>query len=55
MCTELIEATIIQHYYWSNLRDNICIDVKVFNTCQKNKKQNLKYGKLPANEAEAIP
>ena len=25
------------------------------NTCHKNKKQNLKYGNLPAKEAQAIP
>ena len=29
--------------------------IKVCNTCQKNRKQNFKYGKLIAKEAEAIP
>ena len=48
------EANISQHYYWPQLRDNICTHIKVYNNCQKNKKQNLKYGKLPAKEAEAI-
>ena len=28
---------------------------KVCKTCHKNKKQNLKYGKLTANYMEAIP
>ena len=49
------EATISQHYYLHQLRDDICIYIKVFNTCQKNKKHNLKYGKLLSKEAEAIP
>ena len=29
--------------------------IKVSRTCQKNKKQNLKYSKLSTKEAEAIP
>ena len=53
--TEYTEATIIQHYYWNQLRDYICTYIKVCTICQKNKKKNLKYGKLPAKEAEAIP
>ena len=52
---ERTEATIYQHYYWPNLRDNIPTHRKVFNTCQKNRKHNIQYGKLPAKEAEAIP
>ena len=52
---ELTEATVSQHYYWTNLRNNMRTHIKVCNTCHKNKKQNLKYGKLPAKEAEAIP
>ena len=52
---EHIEATIHQHYYWPNLRDNIRTHIKVCNNCQKNKKQNSKYGKLPGKEAESIP
>ena len=49
------EAAISQHYYWNKLRDDIRTHIKVCNTCHKNKKQNFKYEKLPAKEAEAIP
>ena len=48
-------ATISQHCFWPNLRNNICAHVKVCNTFHLKKKQNPKYGKLPAKEAEAIP
>ena len=51
----LIKSNFSQHYLWPNLRDNIRTRFKVCNSCQKNKKQNLKCGKLPAKEAEAIP
>ena len=50
-----IEANISQHYYWPQVRVNIRTHIKVYNTYQKNRKQNLKYGKLPAKEAGAIP
>ena len=53
--TERTEATISQYYYWTHLRDNIRTHIKVCKTCYKNRKHNLKYGKLPAKEAEAIP
>ena len=52
--TELTEAIISQQYYWPHLRDNIRTNIKFCKNCQKNKKQNLKYGKLPAKEGEAI-
>ena len=52
---DLTEATIIQHLYWTNLKDSISTHIKVCKTCQKNKKQNPKYGFLTAKEAEAIP
>ena len=35
---ELTEAIISQHYYWTNLRDDIITQIKVCNTCKKNKK-----------------
>ena len=50
-----IKATIIQNYGFPNLRDNIHTHINVCKTCQKNKKQDLKYGKLPAKEVEATP
>ena len=49
------EATISWHYYWPQLSDNIRTHIKVCKTCHKNKKQNFKYGKLPAKEADTIP
>ena len=52
---DITEATISQHYYWPQLRDNIRTHINVCNTCQKKMKQNFKYGKLSAKEAEAIP
>ena len=55
LVTDHTEAIVTQHYYWPNLRDDIRTHIKVCKNCQKNKKQNLKYGKLPAREAESIP
>ena len=52
---EHTEDTIIKHCYWPKLRDKICTRIKVCKTCQKNNKENLRYGKFPAKEAEAIP
>ena len=52
---DLNKTTFIQHYWWPNLRDNIRTHVKVCKTCHKNKKQNLKYGKLTAKKEEYIP
>ena len=48
------EATINQHYYWPNLRDDIRSHIKICEICQKNKKQNKKYGHLPVKEAETV-
>ena len=52
--TEHTEATISQHYYHNHLRDNTRTHIKVCAVFQKKKKQNLKYGELPAKEMEAI-
>ena len=49
------EATIGQTYYWPNIRDNIHTQINVCKNCEKNKKQSLKYGHLPAKASEAIP
>ena len=51
-CTDV---TISQHYYWTNLKDYILTHIKVCKKFQKNKKYNLRHGKFPAKEAEAIP
>ena len=53
--TECTEATISQHCYWPNLRYNIRTHINFCNNFQKKEKQNFKYVKLPAKEAEAIP
>ena len=52
--TEHIEASISQHCYWPHLREDIRTHINVCNNCQKNKKQNLEYGKFSVKEAEAI-
>ena len=44
--TERTEATINQHYYCPNLSKDIGNHIKVFNTCQKERRK--KYGNLPA-------
>ena len=46
--TECTEATITQHYYWINIRNNICTQNNGCKTFQNKKKQNLKYGQLTA-------
>ena len=49
------EATISQNCYWSNIRDEKHTKIKDCTTFQRNNKQGLKCGHLPAKEAEAIP
>ena len=49
------EATISQHYYWKNLRDDICTHIKARKTFKINKNQNLKYRNSTAKKAEAVP
>ena len=48
------KTTISQHYSWTNPRDDTRTHLKVCNTCNRNKKQNVKYIKLIANKGEAI-
>ena len=52
---DLTKSTISQHYEWPNLRDGIRTHIKVFKNCQNNKKQNLRYVKLPAEGVGSIP
>ena len=49
------EETIRQHLYWPDLRDDVRKYIKKCDTCQRFKRQQKKYGHLPAKEAEAIP
>ena len=37
------------------MRDDIRTQIDVFKTCQRNKKQILKYGNLPSKVVEATP
>ena len=50
LVTERTDASISQHYYWNNLRNKIHTHIKVCMECRKNRKINIKYGKLPAKE-----
>ena len=49
------EATISQHYYWTNSGGDILTHTKVCRNSLDKNKQGLKYGRLRAKEAEAIP
>ena len=49
-----IKVTINYHYYWLNLRDNICTHFKVCKTCQKSKKNPSKMEIYSLNEVETI-
>ena len=44
-----------QHLYWPYIRDAIRKEVTNCDTCQRTKRSNKKYGKLPAKLAEDIP
>ena len=48
-----IEVTVSEHYYWSDLRENICTHVKVCKTCYKTRKKR-KCDFINSKEAEAI-
>ena len=49
------EETIKQHFYWPHLQTDVRKFVGTCDICQKSKKQRLKYGHLPAKEAEVVP
>ena len=49
------EETIRQHLYWPDLRVDVRQYIKTCDTCQRFKKQQKKYGHLPAKDAEAVP
>ena len=49
------EETIKQHFYWLNLRDTVQTICEKCPVCQKTKRHNKKYGKLPPKEAEGEP
>ena len=49
------EESISQHLWWPKMRNQITSYVQSCPTCQKNKRKQKKYGKLPPKEAEAKP
>ena len=49
------EAIISQHFYCTNIRYAVQKEVSNYDTCQRTKRSNKKYGKLPANLSEEIP
>ena len=51
----ITEAVILQHFYWPGIRNSVQKEVTNSDTCQCTKQSNIKYGKLPAKEAEEIP
>lgn len=50
-----LEETILQHLYWPNVRKLVQQVVRRCHKCQVNKKNRLKYGKLPPKDAEVVP
>ena len=52
---DIMEAMISQHFYWTGIRYSIRKEVNNCDTYQCIKQSNIKYGKLPAKEAEEIP
>ena len=49
------ELTIRQHYWWNNLRDNVIDVCRKCDSCQRSKAKTIKYGHLPAKNAETVP
>mgnify|MGYP003335638784 CR=1 FL=1 len=47
------EQTIRQHFTWKNLRGDVEKACKKCKVCQLTKRKSIKYGKLPAKEAES--
>ena len=48
------EAIIYQHLYWPDTIDSVHKKGSNYDTCQRTKLSNKKYGKLPAKLAEEI-
>jgi hypothetical protein len=49
------EQTIRQNFTWTNLRNTVHQVCSKCPTCQITKRNNVKYGKIPEKEAEAVP
>ena len=50
-----MEATIRQNFTWPNICDHVKTFCATCPQCQINKRQQKKYGHLPAKEAEYLP
>ena len=46
---------IFQHFYWTDIRNDIRREVINCDTYQLTKRSNKKYGKFPAKLADEIP
>ena len=51
---DITEAVILQKLYFPGISNVIQKEVTNFDTCQRTERPNIKYGKLPAKEAEEI-
>ena len=49
------EAMLCKYLYWPDIRDVVRREVSNCDTCQRTKRSNKKYGKLPSRLAEEIP
>ena len=50
-----MEVMTHQNLYWTGKRESFQKEVTNCDTCQRTKRLNIKYSKLPAKEAEEIP
>ena len=48
------QAITFQNLYWPGIINAVQKEVKKCDSCQRTKRSNIKYGKLPAKEAEKI-
>ena len=51
---DITEAMICQHLCWPNIIDSVWKKVTNCDTCQRTKRSNKKYGKLPSKLAGEI-
>ena len=52
---DITEAIILQRFYWPGIRHVVRKEGINCDNFQHTKLSNIKYGKLPAKEAEEIP
>ena len=52
---DITKAMICQHLYCPGIRNAVHTEVTNCDTCQRTKRSNIKYGKLPAKLVEEIP